>query len=135
MNLKFKTLVSASQKVVRWRRSNHSHVLEECNIRDRIREAINSTRRWNRDYKNTDQSDADFTASYLRQQSKRDAPMAVFIQRSIGKRIRRRLPRLRSLPLTLEEFCQDVTWKDVLDAVESVLVKNQDFATRGLQRM
>jgi hypothetical protein len=107
----------------------------ESEIRDRIRETINSTRRWNRDYKNTDQNDADFSASYLRQQSKRDAPMAVFIQRCIGKHIRCRLPRSRSLPLTLEEFCQDVTWKDVLDTVESVLVKNQEVAMQGLRRM
>lgn len=90
-------------------------------IEHRIEAAIKSTRRWNRDHKTTKLADATFCANYLKQQSKRDAAMAVYIQKSIGKRIRRRLLRSRSRPSTLEEFCLNVSWQDVLDTVRSVL--------------
>lgn len=47
--------------------------------------------------------------------------MAVFIQRSIKKRVRSRLDKA---PSSLDEFCSDVTWQDVKAAVEDVLVRD-----------
>lgn len=88
---------------------------------DRIREALNSTRRWNREYKATTLDDAAFVASYLRKQLKRDAKIAVFIQRSIKKRVQ---PRLERAPVSLDEFCSDVAWQDVKAVVEDVLVRD-----------
>lgn len=75
----------------------------------RIEDAIKSTKRWNRDHKSTTLEEAAFCANYLKQQSKRDASLAVCIQKNIGRRLRHRPRRTRCRPSTLEEFCQDVT--------------------------
>lgn len=92
----------------------------------RVVEAIKSTRRWHRDYKKSKLSDAEFTANYLRQQSKRDAPLAVHIQKSILRELRRGNNRLvNAHPRSLQEFCQDVKWQDVIDTVQNILVENK----------
>ncbi|KAH7328658.1 hypothetical protein B0I35DRAFT_473339 [Stachybotrys elegans] len=101
-------------------------------IAKRIKEAISSTRRWNSDHKTTTLKDPEFVANYLKQQSKRDQAMAVFIQKSIHRRIRGRIPRSRSRPESLEEFCQNVKWSDVTEAIEDVLVKSEEKAIEAL---
>ncbi|KAI9171537.1 hypothetical protein HJFPF1_01023 [Paramyrothecium foliicola] len=103
-------------------------------IRKRIRETIGSTRRWNRDHKTTLLDDGSFVANYLKQQSKRDSPMAVFIQKNIRRRIRHRLPRGAAPPDTLEAFCRNVSWKDVIETVEIILVKNESAAIQALRQ-
>ena len=103
-------------------------------IEHRIEEAVNSTKRWNRDHKTTDLTEATFCANYLKQQSKRDSAMAVYIQKAIGKRVRRRFPRSRSRPSTLEEFCQNVSWQDVLDTIQHVLQEEKKTTMEELGR-
>ncbi|KND89480.1 hypothetical protein TOPH_05896 [Tolypocladium ophioglossoides CBS 100239] len=100
----------------------------------RVQEAIKSTRRWHCDHKTTSLTDAEFTANYLKQQSKRDPAIAVLIQRAIQKRIQRRhRPRASSRPRSLNEFCQDVAWADVIETVEEVLLNNEDATTQALR--
>lgn len=98
----------------------------------RIREAISSTRRWNRDYKSTMLDDGRFVTNYLQQQFKRDPELAVFIQKTIKRRIRLRLATRASQPQTLEEFCEHVEWSDVKAAVEEVLVQNTSETVKAL---
>ncbi|KJZ73556.1 hypothetical protein HIM_07112 [Hirsutella minnesotensis 3608] len=101
----------------------------------RIQEAISSTRRWHRDHKSTALPDAEFIANYLKQQSKRDPAMAVLIQKAIQKRLQYgRRPRASSRPRSLDEFCRDVTWNDVIETVEVVLIKDKDVAERMLSK-
>lgn len=93
-----------------------------------------STRRWNRDHKTTKKPEGQFAAEYFKKQSKRDPAMAVFIQRALQKRIRhRRIGRARSQPQTIEEFCQDVKWEDILDTVDEVLVKEEETTLKVLK--
>lgn len=105
----------------------------------RIREAINSTRRWNRDHKTTALSDAVFCANYLRQQSKRDPAVAVFIQKAVQRRVRAKEAATPSQkpkaakPKSLDEFCQRVTWADVRAAVEDTLVRDTTDVMRLLR--
>lgn len=101
-------------------------------INRRIEEAIKSTKRWNRDHRTTALPEYMFCASYLKQQSKRDAAMAVHIQKSIGKRIRNRVRRSHSRPSTLEEFCRHVEWHDVVDTVQHVLEVNRQGTVEEL---
>ncbi|OAA49272.1 hypothetical protein NOR_01195 [Metarhizium rileyi] len=104
-------------------------------IQVRIRETIKSTRRWHHDHKSTTLSDAVFTANYLKKQSKRDPRMAVYIQRAIHRRIkRRRQEPSSSQPQSLEEFCQDVSWEDVTSTVEDILVKRVGSTVRSLSQ-
>ncbi|RDA95966.1 hypothetical protein CP533_5834 [Ophiocordyceps camponoti-saundersi (nom. inval.)] len=120
----------------------------------RIQEAISSTRRWHRDHKTTTLSEADFVARYLRQQSKRDPPMAVFIQRALRRRLVVAGGRPsaqthsssgennkidddngpRRPPSSLDDFCRDVKWRDVIVTVERVLVKDPSAAAEALRR-
>lgn len=101
----------------------------------RIQEAIKSTRRWHRDHKTTTLADAEFVASYLKQQSKRDAAMAVFIQKAIQRRIQSgQRPGSSCRPRSLEDFCRGLTWKDVTDAIELALVKEERATVEVLRR-
>ncbi|KAH0595840.1 hypothetical protein MHUMG1_06388 [Metarhizium humberi] len=101
----------------------------------RIQETIKSTRRWHHDHKSTALPDAVFTANYLKKQSKRDPRMAVYLQRAIHKRIRRRRRREPGpQPQSLEEFCQDVSWEDVTRTVEDVLVRRVDSTVQSLSQ-
>lgn len=92
----------------------------------RIDEAIRSTKRWNRDHKSTALTDAAFCAGYLKQQSKRDAALAAYLQRCIARRVRRRPAEAgKPRPRTLEDFCQLVSWQDVLETAQDVLMRNR----------
>ena len=98
----------------------------------RIREAINSTRRWNRDHKTTNLSEAVFCANYLRQQSKRDQVVAVFLQKAIQRRVKTRMLS-KPKPKSLDEFCESVEWADVRAAVEDTLVRDTTDVMRLLR--
>ncbi|KAM0486888.1 hypothetical protein ACHAPX_000153 [Trichoderma viride] len=104
-------------------------------IKQRIEDAISSTRRWNRDHKSTQLRDAAFVASYLKQQSKRDPQMAVYIQKAIQRHVYHSgRPRSKTRPKNLEQFCQNLVWKDVLDTVKDVLVENRVQAVKALDK-
>ncbi|KAK7427729.1 hypothetical protein QQZ08_005835 [Neonectria magnoliae] len=112
--------------------------VDGANIKSRIQEAINSTRRWNRDHKVTKIPDSQFAANYLKKQSQRDPDLAVLLQRSLQKRIRLR-GSLRSgkaepQPRNLGELCRAVVWQDVIDMVKDVLVVNAQNSARLLGR-
>lgn len=109
----------------------------ECSykpIQTRIQETIKSTRRWHHDHKTTTLADGAFTANYLKKQSKRDPRMAVYIQKAIHRRIKRRRRESGSQPQSLEEFCEHVKWEDVTQTVEEVLVKKVGFTVRSLSQ-
>lgn len=102
-------------------------------IKQRIEDAISSTRRWNRDHKSTKLKDATFIANYLKQQSKRDPQMAVYIQKAIQRHVYHSgRPRSKTRPRNLEQFCQKLVWKDVLDTVKDVLVDNRGQVAKAL---
>lgn len=104
-------------------------------IKQRIDDAIGSTRRWNRDHKITKLSDATFIANYLRQQSKRDPPMAAYIQRSIKRHVSRSSrQKANAPPKNLEQFCQNLVWKDVIETAEEVLVRNVARTANALEK-
>lgn len=102
-------------------------------IQTRIQDAIKSTRRWNRDHKTTRLGEAVFCANYFRQQSKRDARMAVFLQRSVQRRVQARFPGRTLRPHSLEDFCKVVQWPDVKSVVEELLLRDATDVTRALQ--
>ncbi|RFU75697.1 hypothetical protein TARUN_6553 [Trichoderma arundinaceum] len=102
--------------------------------KQRIEDAIASTRRWNRDHKTTKLSDAIFTANYLKQQSKRDPQMAVYIQRALRRHIYRSgRPKAKTRPKNLEQFCQNLVWRDVIETAEDILVRNGDWTAKALE--
>ncbi|UKZ79573.1 hypothetical protein TrVFT333_007331 [Trichoderma virens FT-333] len=106
----------------------------QVSIKQRIDDAIGSTRRWNRDHKTTKLSDAIFIANYLRQQSKRDPPMAVYIQRSILRQVNRSgRQKAQARPKNLEQFCQTLVWRDVIETAENVLVRNTARTAKALE--
>ncbi|EHK17498.1 uncharacterized protein TRIVIDRAFT_57363 [Trichoderma virens Gv29-8] len=106
----------------------------QVSIKQRIGDAIGSTRRWNRDHKTTKLSDAIFIANYLRQQSKRDPPMAVYIQRSILRHVNRSGgQKAQARPKNLEQFCQTLVWRDVIETAENVLVRNTARTAKALE--
>ncbi|KAM0253029.1 hypothetical protein ACHAQJ_007460 [Trichoderma viride] len=103
-------------------------------IKQRIEDTISSTRRWNRDHKITKLKDASFITNYLKQQSKRDPQMAVYIQKRIQRRVYRSgRPKSKTRPRNLEQFCQNLVWKDVLDTAEDILVKNGGRTAKALE--
>lgn len=110
--------------------------LEFCHkpIQTRIQETIKSTRRWHHDHKSTTLDDGKFTANYLKKQSKRDPRMAVYIQKALHRRIRRRGRGSTPEPRSLEEFCRDVSWEDVTRTVEDVLVRRVEATVRSLSQ-
>ncbi|KAK7424862.1 hypothetical protein QQX98_000137 [Neonectria punicea] len=112
--------------------------IDGAHIKSRIQEAINSTRRWNRDHKVTKIPDSQFAANYLKKQSQRDPDLAVLLQRSLQKRIRLRRNlrsgEVGSRPRNLEELCRTVAWQDVIDMVKDVLVVNAQDSARLLER-
>lgn len=99
-----------------------------ANAAHRVSDAIQSTRRWNHAHKTTMLPDDQFCVDYLKQQSKRDAKVAVFIQRGILRRIRRTRERSASKPKSLEEFCKGVSWEDVITTVRENLIQDEKSA-------
>ncbi|KAM3494515.1 hypothetical protein MY3957_002238 [Beauveria namnaoensis] len=102
-------------------------------IHARIQDALRSTRRWHRDHKTTRLSDAAFCAAYLRQQSKRDASMAVFLQRAVQRRVQARSPGRALRPRSLDDLCRLVLWADVEAVVEDVLLRDTTDVEEALR--
>ncbi|TQV96855.1 hypothetical protein V2A60_000510 [Cordyceps javanica] len=102
-------------------------------IHARIQDALKSTRRWNRDRQSTRQTEAIFCARYLRQQSKRDARMAVFLQRAVQRHVQARFPGRTLRPRSLDELCEVVRWSDVKEVVEKVLLQDTTDVTAALR--
>lgn len=98
----------------------------------RVSEAIKSTKRWHHEHKTTKLPDAQFCVNYLKQQSKRDTKVAVYIQRAVRRRIHRRRGREVATPRSLEDFCKGVKWEDVVRTVEETLVKDEKLAIIGI---
>ncbi|KAM3559015.1 hypothetical protein MY1884_003677 [Beauveria asiatica] len=119
------------------RKTNHHHQqprsASKQSIHARIQDALRSTRRWHRDHKTTRLSDAAFCAAYLRQQSKRDAPMAVFLQRAVQRRVQARSPGRALRPRSLDDLCRLVLWADVEAVVEDVLLRDTTDVEEALR--
>lgn len=80
-------------------------------------------------HKSTSLPEGQFAANYFKKQSKRDPAIAVLLQRSLQKRIRlRQGGRTGSRPQTIEEFCENVQWNDILETVKDVLIRGEDVA-------
>ncbi|ODA81766.1 hypothetical protein RJ55_00270 [Drechmeria coniospora] len=111
---------------------------EDCSKRPphrRVAETIRSTRRWHRDLKKSTVPESQFVLDYLKQQLKRDPDMAVFIQQAMQKRLQRKSsgPGTRSIPRSLEEFCKDARWMDVVETVQATLMRDKNRAIQSLQ--
>lgn len=102
-------------------------------MQTRIQDALKSTRRWNRDHKTTRLGEAVFCAHYLTQQSKRDARMAVFLQRAVQRRVQARFPGRTLRPRSLDDLCRLVLWADVKAVVEDVLLRDTTDVTEALR--
>jgi hypothetical protein len=61
--------------------------------------------------------------------------MAVYIQKAIQRHVYHSgRPRSKTRPKNLEQFCQNLVWKDVLDTVKDVLVENRVQAVKALDK-
>ncbi|KAF5022931.1 hypothetical protein F66182_4997 [Fusarium sp. NRRL 66182] len=103
----------------------------------RINNAINSTKRWNREHKVTKMRDSQFIAGYLKKQGQRDPGLAKLLQRAIQKRIPRggkaKSGKAKS-PQKLEELCCNVSWQGVIDTATDIFVVNRTQTLRALAR-
>lgn len=104
----------------------------------RITEAINSTKRWNREHKAIKCSDPEFIVSYLMKQGRRDPGIAKVLQQAIQKRASRGIEVETGeawRPRDLKELCQNVTWRDVIDAATEVLVTKRHRTVQLLRQI
>ncbi|KAJ4308841.1 hypothetical protein N0V84_011855 [Fusarium piperis] len=107
------------------------------NYEHRIAEAINSTKRWNREHKVTKCSDPEFIVNYLTKQGQRDPGIAKVFQRAILKRAFQGTKMKTGEPWhprDLKELCQNVTWRDVIDVATEVLVTKKHRTVQLLGR-
>ncbi|KAF4493429.1 hypothetical protein FAGAP_10461 [Fusarium agapanthi] len=101
-------------------------------LESRVNDAINSTKRWNREHKTTKMRENQFIISYLKKQGQRDPALAKLLLQAIRERAyntKTRTSRAKKLP-SLEETCRNTSWQDVIDSATEVLVVNK---TRTLQ--
>ncbi|KIL95180.1 hypothetical protein FAVG1_02112 [Fusarium avenaceum] len=104
----------------------------------RINEAINSTKRWNREHKVTKMRDNQFITSYFKKQGQRDPELAEILQKTIQKRAPRAYKtrsRKTQTSQSLEELCRNIAWQDVIDTATEVLVVNRSQTLRTLGRV
>ncbi|WAO83654.1 Hypothetical protein NCS54_00085200 [Fusarium falciforme] len=104
----------------------------------RITEAINSTKRWNREHKVTKCSDPEFIANYLMKQGRRDPGIAKVLQRAIQKRAFQAIKMETGEPWRphdLTELCHSVAWRDVIDTATEVLVTKKHRTVQLLAQM
>ncbi|RSL57262.1 hypothetical protein CEP54_008357 [Fusarium duplospermum] len=104
----------------------------------RITEAINSTKRWNREHKATQCSDPEFIGNYLMKQGRRDPGLAKVLQQAIQKRGFRAIKLGTGEPWrphNLTELCHSVSWRDVIDAATEVLVTKRHRTVQVLNQM
>lgn len=60
--------------------------------------------------------------------------MAVYIQRSIKRHVSRSArQKAKDRPKNLEQFCQELVWKDVIETAEEVLVRNVARTAKALE--
>ncbi|RGP59328.1 hypothetical protein FSPOR_11414 [Fusarium sporotrichioides] len=90
----------------------------------RIQDAIDSTKRWNREHKTTKLRDSHFITSYFRKQTQRDAELGGILQRTLQRRMANKA-KARFDPQNLEELSRHAVWKDVIDMATEVLVVNK----------
>ncbi|KAF9777258.1 hypothetical protein IL306_004470 [Fusarium sp. DS 682] len=93
----------------------------------RINDAVNSTKRWNREHKITKMRDNQFIINYLKKQGQRDAELAKLLHQAIRKRASKEKGRSdrAKKSLSLEETCRNISWQDVIDSATEVLVVNK----------
>ncbi|UZP33420.1 hypothetical protein NXS19_001236 [Fusarium pseudograminearum] len=99
----------------------------------RIQDAIDSTKRWNREHKTTKLRDSHFILSYFRKQRQRDAELAVILQRTLQRRVANKV-KSRFDPQSLEELSQHALWADIIDMATEVLVVNKLKTAQLLSR-
>lgn len=59
--------------------------------------------------------------------------MAVYIQKAVQRHVYHSgRPKSKTRPKSLEQFCQMLVWKDVLDAARDVLVDNRGQTAKAL---
>ena len=56
------------------------------------------------------------------------AKVAVYIQRTVLRRIIRRRGRSAVRPKSLDDFCRVVRWEDIVSTVRDVLIKDEKLA-------
>ncbi|KAF4445392.1 hypothetical protein F53441_10842 [Fusarium austroafricanum] len=95
----------------------------------RIKDAINSTKRWNREHKVTQMRENQFIVGYLKKQGQRDAELAKILHQALQKRASNLEPKGRrgkaKKQPSLEEICRHVSWQDVIATATEVLVVNK----------
>ncbi|KAF4988326.1 hypothetical protein FGRMN_9834 [Fusarium graminum] len=94
----------------------------------RIIDAINSTKRWNREHKVTKMRDNQFIVGYFKKQGQRDPELAKIFQQGLQKRTSKAnkgKPRKTKASQNLEELCHNVSWQDVIDTATEILVVNK----------
>ncbi|KAL6919829.1 hypothetical protein ACHAP8_009008 [Fusarium lateritium] len=89
----------------------------------RIQEAIESTKRWNREHKTTEVRDSRFIVSYFRKQTQRDPELGGILQRTLQRRVAHRV-KVRFDSQSLEELNRHAIWSDVINTATEVLVVN-----------
>ncbi|CAF3549876.1 hypothetical protein SNK04_001186 [Fusarium graminearum] len=99
----------------------------------RIQDAIDSTKRWNREHKTTKLRDGHFILSYFRKQKQRDAELAGILQRTLQRRVTNKV-KSRFDPQSLEELSQHALWVDIIDMATEVLVVNKLKTAQLLSR-
>lgn len=98
----------------------------------RIQETLQSTRRWNRERKQSKLGEAAFVANYLKQQSKRDPGITAFLQKALKEKVSTRKKRRKSYVYTAEAFYRDVTWGDVKAVIEGDFAKDTSRVMKAL---
>ncbi|KAF4963009.1 hypothetical protein FSARC_8954 [Fusarium sarcochroum] len=105
------------------------------NLESRINEAINSTKRWNREHKVTKMRDNQFISGYLKKQRQRDPGLEKILQQTIQKRASK-AGKIKSSkaknPQSVEELCRNLSWQDVIATATDVLVANKTQTLRAL---
>ncbi|KAH7197341.1 uncharacterized protein B0J16DRAFT_17443 [Fusarium flagelliforme] len=99
----------------------------------RIHEAINSTKRWNREHKVTKLKDNQYIVSYFRKQTQRDPQLASILQRTFQNRVVKNVEG-EANPRGLEECSNYASWNDVTDTAAKVLIANEKKLIELLQR-
>ncbi|KAJ4130963.1 hypothetical protein NW768_006502 [Fusarium equiseti] len=99
----------------------------------RINEAINSTKRWNREHKVTKLKDSHYIVLYFKKQTQRDPQLASILQRTFQNRVVENVEG-KANPRGLEECSNYASWNDVTDTAAKVLIANQKKLMELLQR-
>ncbi|KNA94273.1 hypothetical protein FOXG_00392 [Fusarium oxysporum f. sp. lycopersici 4287] len=105
-------------------------------LESRINDAINSTKRWNREHKTTKMRENQFIISYLKKQGQRDPVLAKVLLQAIRERAsntKTRTSKAKKLP-SLEETCRNTSWQDVIDSATEVLVVNKTQTLQFLKQ-